>query len=121
MKEKYLPIGTVVMLKGGKKRVMICGYCMIDEKNQNIVYDYDGCMFPEGVLNSNQALLFNHDQIEKIYFVGLEDQEEKVFVEKLKMTVNATQNNQVSSGQDENAIYEKNDGISDSIAEILDM
>ena len=121
MKEKYLPIGTVVMLKGGKKRVMICGYCMIDEKNQDIVYDYDGCMFPEGILNSNQALLFNHDQIEKIYFVGLEDQEEKEFVEKLKMTVNATQGNQASSEQNGNAAHEQNNEISDSIAEILDM
>ncbi|HIR49231.1 MAG TPA: DUF4176 domain-containing protein, partial [Candidatus Faecimonas gallistercoris] len=25
--EKYLPIGTVVMLKGGKKRAMIIGFC----------------------------------------------------------------------------------------------
>ena len=28
--EKYLPIGTVVMLKGGTKRVMISGFCAID-------------------------------------------------------------------------------------------
>ena len=27
MKEKYLPIGTVVTLNGGTKKVMIIGYC----------------------------------------------------------------------------------------------
>ncbi len=26
MEEKYLPVGTVCMLKGGKKRVMVIGY-----------------------------------------------------------------------------------------------
>lgn len=121
MNEKYLPIGTVVMLKGGEKRVMICGYCMVDEKNQNVVYDYDGCMFPEGILNSNQALLFNHDQIEKIYFVGLEDQEEKEFVEKLKMTVNETQKDLENSQLGEKEAGQNDNGISDSVAEILEM
>ena len=27
--KKYLPIGTVVMLKGGKKRAMITGFCAV--------------------------------------------------------------------------------------------
>ena len=36
---KYLPIGTVVMLKGGKKRVMITGFCsMPNEENNKISY-----------------------------------------------------------------------------------
>ena len=28
MQEKFLPIGSVVLLKGGTKKVMITGYCM---------------------------------------------------------------------------------------------
>ena len=34
---KYLPIGTVVMLKGGTKRVMITGFCSIEENTKEKV------------------------------------------------------------------------------------
>ena len=44
--EKYLPIGTVVMLKGGTKRVMISGFCAIDGENVKNMYDYSGCVYP---------------------------------------------------------------------------
>ena len=48
--EKYLPIGTVVLLKNTNKKIMITGYltASIDEKNSNDeYYDYSGCLFPE--------------------------------------------------------------------------
>jgi hypothetical protein len=69
IKEKFLPIGTVVMLKGGTKRVMISGFCSMAEEDQNVMYDYAGCMYPEGFLSSDQTALFNHEQIEKIYYM----------------------------------------------------
>jgi len=81
--EKYLPIGTVVMLKGGKKRAMITGFCSISGEDKSKVFDYSGCLYPEGFISSNQTLLFNHDQIEKIFHVGLVDEEEKQFKQKL--------------------------------------
>ena len=31
--DKYLPIGTVVLLKGGTKSVMITGFCAVEGKN----------------------------------------------------------------------------------------
>lgn len=81
--EKYLPIGTVVMLKGGSKRVMITGFCPIAETEKDKMWDYSGCMYPEGFLSSKQTCLFNHDQIEHIYYMGLIDDEEKKFKESL--------------------------------------
>lgn len=81
--EKYLPIGSVVMLKGGKKRAMITGFCAISGEDKTKVYDYSGCLYPEGFISSNQTLLFNHEQIEKLYHLGLVDDEEKKFKEKL--------------------------------------
>ena len=87
MKEKYLPIGTVVLLKGGKKRAMITGFCSVAQENQDKIYDYSGCVYPEGYLSSNQVCLFDHDQIEKIFFVGFEDDEEKRFKDKLNTIV----------------------------------
>ncbi len=85
--KKYLPIGTVVLLKGGQKRLMITGFCSIPKEDQSKVYDYTGCLYPEGVLNSEEVALFNHDQIEKIYFVGYKDEEEKQFKEKLNKLI----------------------------------
>ena len=81
--EKYLPIGTVVMLKNGKKRALITGFCSISGDDKTKVFDYSGCLYPEGFISSNQTLLFNHEQIEKIYYLGLIDEEEKQFKQKL--------------------------------------
>lgn len=82
--EELLPIGTVVMLKGAKKRVMISGFCAMDEEHPGKVWDYSGCMYPEGFLSSNQTCLFDHEQIEKVYHLGLIDDEEEEFKEKLR-------------------------------------
>ena len=82
--KKFLPIGTVVMLKGGTKRLMITGFCAMQEKDKTKMWDYSGCMYPEGFLSSSQTCLFNHEQIEKIYHLGLaEDDEEKKFKKSL--------------------------------------
>lgn len=85
---KYLPIGTVVMLKGGTKRAMITGFCSTADGDKNKIFDYNGCIYPEGYLSSNQVCLFNHDQIEKIYHLGLADEEEKTFKTRLSQFMN---------------------------------
>ncbi len=92
--EKYLPIGTVVMLNNGKKRVMITGFCCVNNEDKSKVYDYTGCLFPEGFITSDKNLLFDHSQISKIYHLGLVDEEEKEFKDKLVSMIQATDNNQ---------------------------
>ena len=88
--EKFLPLGTVVMLKGASKRLMITGFCtMAAEEEEGVMYDYAGCMYPEGFISSDQTALFNHDQIEKVYHLGLVDQEEKDFKIKLNQLLYA--------------------------------
>ena len=87
--EKYLPLGTVVMLKGGTKRVMITGFCTVAQENQEKMFDYSGCIFPEGFIQSNQVCLFDHEQIEKVYHLGLIDDEEKEFKNNLKAVIEA--------------------------------
>lgn len=83
MNENYLPIGSVVQLKGGKKKVMISGFFSVANGEDEKVYDYSGCIFPEGILNSNELCLFNNNQIEEIVFKGFENDEEKAFKEEL--------------------------------------
>ncbi len=82
--EKYLPIGTVVLLKEATKRVMITGFCAVEDSNQKKIWDYTGCMYPEGFLSSDQTCLFDHEQVEKVYHMGLEDNEEILFKKQLK-------------------------------------
>ena len=76
---KYLPIGSVVLLKEAKKKLMITGFCTVSKKEENKIYDYSGCLYPEGLLTSNSVCLFNHEQIEKICHLGLIDEEEQKF------------------------------------------
>lgn len=92
-KINFLPLGTVVLLKGGAKRLMITGYCAYDKSNENKYYDYSGCLYPEGIISSDQLALFNNSQIEKVFFMGYSDEEYKQFMEKLIQSVMQVNNN----------------------------
>ena len=77
-KKEILPIGSVVMLKFGKKKVMITGYSQIDLEKKDKMYDYCGCLYPEGMMDDTK-LLFNREDIKEIYFEGYRDEYQKVF------------------------------------------
>lgn len=91
MKEKFLPVGTVVMLEGGTKRIMVNGFCAIDPAQPKVMFDYSGVLFPEGALSSDQALLFNHNQIKEIIHMGLVDEESKKFNLRMKLLLEKLQ------------------------------
>lgn len=82
---KILPIGTVCLLDGGNKRLMITGYFPVKtENNVEEKYDYMGCLYPEGILSFDNVILFNHNQIKNIYHLGLiNDNEEQTYVKEL--------------------------------------
>lgn len=92
MNDKFLPVGSVILLKGGTKRIMVTGFCSIDDENKEVMYDYTGCLYPEGIINSNEICLFNNDQIDKVYFRGYSDKEEMDFKDKLIQTLSEYQN-----------------------------
>lgn len=78
MYKNLLPIGSVVLLKGGNKRVMICGRVQ-NRAGTNEIYDYSACFFPEGIVNPGNMFFFNRDAIETVFFIGLQDKEELDF------------------------------------------
>jgi hypothetical protein len=78
--KKYLPIGSVVLMKDAKKRVMITGYAVTSPETGNKVWDYIGCLYPEGVISPEKNLLFDHNQINKIFALGYSDNEQKKFM-----------------------------------------
>ena len=67
--KSYLPIGSIVLLKEGKKKIMIYG------RRQKRVgdgheYDYIACLYPEGNIDANYMYLFNHEDIETVVYRG---------------------------------------------------
>ena len=91
---------------------MIMSYCIIPggeayDKNGKVevsgkMFDYGACVYPEGMITSDQLFAFNHDQIEKVCFMGYvtDKQQEisKVLVGGLaerdkKLAAEASQNN----------------------------
>ena len=92
--EKFLPIGTVVFLKGGKKELMIISYCIVPagdvyDKNGKVdvgdkMFDYGGCVYPEGMITSDQLFAFNHEQIDRVVHMGYETDKQKEISKVLK-------------------------------------
>jgi hypothetical protein len=52
-------------------------------KSLNKVFDYMGCIYPEGVFASDKNMLFDHEQIDKLLFLGYSNLQEKQFKMKL--------------------------------------
>ena len=80
-RKNLLPIGSVVLLKNATIRIMIIGFSpsitssseKYKDKNE---WDYCGCMYPAGLLAPDQILVFDHSQIETIFFIGYQDDEQ---------------------------------------------
>lgn len=83
MDNKFLPVGSAVMLKGATRAIIIVGYSVIEE-DKSQVWDYLGCAYPFGVIDTDKNLLFNRDQIEKVLFEGYSDDEGQRFLKMLE-------------------------------------
>lgn len=73
-----LPLGTILLLKGGSKRLMICGRFQT-KVDTGEMYDYSGCYYPEGIINPRELFLFNNKDIDKVFFMGFQDPDEFKF------------------------------------------
>lgn len=82
-----LPIGSVVLLKNSTKKVMIMGWCQHEAGNNEILYDYAGCIFPEGYLNANSTYLFDHTQIDTVHHLGYINEEQQELKETAEMLI----------------------------------
>ena len=68
MHKNLLPIGSVVLLKGGDKKIMVCGRIQAKE-GENTIYDYSACYYPEGIVDPSSMFFFNRDAIDTVYFL----------------------------------------------------
>ena len=104
---KFLPLGTIVMLKGASKRLMITGFCIVSPEEENgKMHDYSGCLYPEGIINSKQTAVFDHEQIDKIYYMGYSDDEEKSFKTKLNELLAQNNNSVIPTPQNNQEVVD---------------
>lgn len=78
MYKNLLPIGSVVLLKGGEKRLMICGRIQT-RAGSDKVYDYSACLYPEGITGPAGMYFFDREAVETVFFLGFQDKEELDF------------------------------------------
>lgn len=74
---ELLPLGSIVYLKESKVPVMIIGFCVSKPGVNNEAYDYLGCIWPMGVLDTSKNFVFNHSDIKEVFVEGFSDKTEK--------------------------------------------
>ncbi len=86
--EDLLPIGTVVLLQGGTKRIMIYGIKQLVQEGDNTIkmYDYCGVFYPEGNTDKDSHILFNHTDIKAVFYRGYEDDSRSEFIKLLDLS-----------------------------------
>ena len=82
MKNDFLPVGSVVLLKEATRPIVVIGYSVVEQGSKKL-WDYLGCAYPVGVIGTDKNLLFQREQIEKVISVGYEDDECKEFLNSL--------------------------------------
>jgi len=81
MKElNLLPLGSIVILKNGEKKLMIYGREQLAAESKK-EYDYVACLWPEGNLNEEYTYLFNVSDIATVFHQGYSDDEDLLFLE----------------------------------------
>ncbi len=81
--KELLPIGSVVLLKNGTKKLMVVGIKQL-KADDNVEYDYSGVLYPEGNMGGMGQFLFNHTDIADIIFEGYRNAERDEFMDKLE-------------------------------------
>lgn len=79
-----LPIGSVVLLKGGIKKLVIVGIKQANADEPDVEYDYVGVLYPEGYLGEDTFFLFNHEDINDIIFKGYSNPEREEFLTEIE-------------------------------------
>ena len=75
----WLALGSVVTLNGGSRRVMVVGRVQRDART-GIVYDYSGCPWPQGMVDSNKLIVFNRGDVAQVHGSGFVDEQESAWL-----------------------------------------
>ena len=83
MKNKLLPIGSIVSLYKNNTKLMIVGYLQ-KTPDDNKVWDYSACVYPNGFISPNRMVVFDNIQVERTYYIGYMNLENIEFLKELE-------------------------------------
>lgn len=79
----YLPLGSIVYLEGGIRKVMITSRgLVVDNHGRELFFDYAGVLYPRGLVG-DEVIYFNHENIAKVVFEGFADDDDAVVVDNI--------------------------------------
>lgn len=68
---RLLPIGSIVTLGDSPKKIMIIStYITLNKDNKKMLFDYCGCLWPEGIIDTKTNIAFNDKDIKSIISYG---------------------------------------------------
>lgn len=79
-KKPFLPLGTIVILKGTLKKLMIVNRANIVD---DTYFDYGAVLYPEGMVDNDLAY-FNQDDLLKVVSEGFSDEDNDLMVAQLE-------------------------------------
>ena len=66
-----------------EKSEKVCITFRLSEEEHEKLKQYSACLYPEGILDPEKLFLFDTEQIERLYFIGLQDGEGLAFLNKI--------------------------------------
>ena len=92
MINELLPIGSIVLLKGGIRKLMITGIKTVVKEEPDTIYDYIGVLYPEGFIGDEGNFLFNNEDINDVIFKGYTNPEREYFMAFLDQKLSEIEN-----------------------------
>lgn len=84
---EYLPLGSVVLLKGGMQKIIIISRALkVRNGTDEYFFDYGGVTYPEGLVGDQMAY-FNADKISKVVFAGYSDIDNENMVDNINQFI----------------------------------
>lgn len=84
MEEKFLPLGSVILVKGSVKKIILIGRGVATMiKGEQKYFDYVACTYPEGLVGET-VFYVNHEDIEEVIHQGYADEDDHKMQKNLK-------------------------------------
>lgn len=90
MYNQFLGIGSVVLLKGEGKKVMVIGYYGMDQTGRTV--DYMGVVYPEGFFTPEKIVGFDQTEVMQVLHEGYKDIEQERYFADLRAFENGFSN-----------------------------
>lgn len=79
----YIPLGSVVLLRGGIQKLLIIARGINTRQgDKTVFFDYGAVLYPEGLTGDRMAY-FNHDAVSKVVFYGYDDEDSQIYADNI--------------------------------------